>query len=133
MAGRRRRGDSVMTAHDGNVTDFPPARIVNPIQAATQRIEALPVNERRYPEMPWAICQSIMFLDVAKAACMSERRGSRQRAAGMIALAIKQLREAAVTSKAVARDDVGEAMREALGASAMRPGGIGGNSRYAVD
>ena len=112
-----------MTAHDDSVIRFPAARIVDPIQAATQRAKDLPESERRYPELPFATRQAVMLLDCAKAACMSERRGSRQRAAGMIDLAIKQLGDAAAANKVVAREDVGQAMRDALGAN-MTAGGI---------
>jgi hypothetical protein len=111
-----------MTVHEGNVADFPADRILDPTLAAAQRAKALPESERRYPELPWAIYHAVMLLEVAKAACMSERRGSRQRARGMIDLAIKQLREAATANKVVARDDVGKAMREALGPHATANG-----------
>ena len=112
-----------MTAHDDNVTVFPAARIIDPTLAAAQRAKALPESERRYPELPLATRSAVMLLDCAKAACMSERRGSRQRAAGMIDLAIKQLGDAVAANKVVAREDVGQAMREALGPN-MTAGGI---------
>src|SRR5437764_14603085 len=102
-----------MSARKGNVTDFPADRIIDPSLAAVQRAKALPETERRFPALPAATRQAIMFLTVAKEACMSERRGSRQRAAGMIDLAIKQLKEAVVTGKRVGTQDLGPAMIEA--------------------
>ena len=98
-----------------DVTDFPAARIIDPILAAAQRSKALPEAERRYPELPWATRSAVLLLDVARAACMSERRGGRQRAAGMIDLAKKELVEAVGVGKAIAREDLWNAMLAALG------------------
>jgi hypothetical protein len=95
-----------MSRRGGNVTDFPAARIVD-----RRRV----LVDMRFPELPWATRSAVMLLDIAKAAFMSERRGSRQRAAGMIDLAINQLVEAVATSKAVAREDLGKAMVASLG------------------
>jgi hypothetical protein len=113
-----------MSARKGNVTDFPADRIIDPSLAAVQRAKALPKTERRFPALPGATRQAIMFLVVAKEACMSERRGSRQRAAGMIDLAIKELKDAVATGKAVAREDLGKAMIEALGQDVTGNDGI---------